>query len=86
MILSIHLIPGASLNEVVGWYGGALKVRIAAPPVEGKSNEELIRFLAKKLRLTQSEIEITSGTTSKRKKVKIPMAESDVLAMLISPP
>lgn len=83
MILAIHLVPGASINEVVGWHDGALKIRIAAPPVEGKANEELIRFLAKKLDLTQSEIEIVGGATSKRKKVKIPLAEEDVMKGLL---
>ena len=78
MILSIHLIPNASRSEIVGWVGETLKIRIAAPPVEGKANEALIRFLADKLDLAPSEIEIVGGLSSKQKRVKIPLAKEDV--------
>jgi len=84
MILSIHLIPNASRSEIVGWVGETLKIRIAAPPVEGKANEALIRFLADKLDLASSEIEIVGGMSSKQKRVKIPLAEEDVKKALDS--
>lgn len=75
MILSVLLVPNASRNEIVGWHEGALKIRLAAPPVEGKANEELLRFLADKLDLAPSEISIKSGHTSKRKRIDIPVDE-----------
>ncbi len=78
MILSILLVPNASQNEIVGWHDGALKIRLAAPPVDGKANEELLRFLAKKLDLAPSELSIEGGQTSKRKRLNIPLAEEDI--------
>jgi Uncharacterized conserved protein len=47
MLLSVHIIPNASRSEIVGWHEGALKIRLAAPPVEGKANEELCRIFRK---------------------------------------
>ena len=44
--LTLHVQPGARRTEVAGMYGDALKVRLAAPPVDGKANEALVRFLA----------------------------------------
>lgn len=82
MILNVHLVPSASKNEIVGWHDGALKIRIASPPVDGKANEELVRFLAKSLDLAPSEINIVGGHASKRKRVEIPMHEDDVKSAL----
>jgi len=78
MILSIHLIPNAKENEIVGWVGETLKVRICAPPIEGRANEELLKYLAKRLDLAPSEIDFVSGLISKQKRLKIPLAEEDV--------
>ncbi len=44
--LLVHLQPRASRSEIAGWYGETIKIRVAAPPVEGAANEELVRFLA----------------------------------------
>jgi hypothetical protein len=63
--------PGAKKNEVVGEIEGAIKVKIAAPPVEGKANKELIAFIAKILSLKKSAITIESGESSRRKIVAI---------------
>lgn len=78
MILSVLLVPNASKNEIVGWHDGALKIRLAAPPVEGKANEELLRFLAKKLGLAPSELSIEGGRASKHKRLNISLTEEDV--------
>jgi len=56
---------------VVGRYGDAVKVRIAAPPVDSAANDELIRFLAERLRIPRSAIAITAGASSRRKAVSI---------------
>ena len=85
MILSVHLVPNASRSEVVGWVGETLKIRIAAPPIEGRANEALVDFLADQLNLAPSEIEIMGGMSSKHKRVKIPLAEEDV-RRIITPP
>ena len=63
--------PGASKNEIVGVQQDALKVRISAPPVQGKANKALVNFLAKELGVKKSEIEIVSGHTSRVKTIKV---------------
>ncbi len=68
---AVRLIPRASTTEIVGEHDGALKIRIAAPPVEGEANRELIRFLAKSFKVPQNNVEIVSGAASKTKVVRI---------------
>jgi len=72
MKLLVRLIPNAKQSEIVGWEGQTLKVRIAAPPVEGKANEALIKFLADACDCAPSEIEIIKGMTSKQKVLEVP--------------
>ena len=67
----VRVQPGASKNEMVGVQQDALKVRISAPPVQGKANKALVNFLAKELGVKKSEIEIVSGHTSRVKKIKV---------------
>ena len=69
--LSIRIQPRASKNEIVAREGGALKIRITAPPVDGAANEALIRFLADTLSVPKSQVEIVSGHTSRDKVVRI---------------
>ncbi|CAN5339254.1 DUF167 family protein YggU [soil metagenome] len=68
---AIRVVPRASKTEIVGMLDGALKVRIASPPVDGAANSELIRFLSKQLKVTKNDISIISGETSKNKRIKI---------------
>jgi len=56
---------------VAGRHGDAVKIRIAATPVDGAANDELIRFLAEQLRISRTAIEITAGHTSRRKNITI---------------
>ncbi len=71
VIFNVRVVPRASKSEIVGEHGGALKIRIAAPPVDGAANAELIKVLAKKFGVSKSSVEIIGGQTSKMKKVKI---------------
>lgn len=75
--------PRASRSEIVGEHDGALKVRIAAPPVEGAANRELQRLLAKTFKLPQNAVEIIAGTNSKRKVVRIHGGDTVTLEQLI---
>ena len=84
MILHVMVIPNASRNEIVGWHDGALKIRLAAPPVEGRANQELLRVLAKTLGLAPSNLSLAQGQTGKRKKIVIPLAEEDVRVIVTS--
>ncbi|MCK4418377.1 YggU family protein [Candidatus Aerophobetes bacterium] len=67
----LRVQPGASKNEIVGVQQDAFKVRISAPPVEGKANKALIQFLAKEFRVKKSEIKIVSGHTTRIKTIHI---------------
>ncbi|HET8633169.1 MAG TPA: DUF167 domain-containing protein [Gemmatimonadales bacterium] len=80
--LSILVQPRASRSEIVGPHGDALKVRLAAPPVGGAANEELVRLLAKELDVSRSSIEIVSGLTSRRKTVRVSGATTEALEKL----
>ena len=71
VVLKVQVRPRASLDEVVGPHGDALKIRITAPPVAGAANKHLLKFLAKKLKITRSQMNITSGTTSRAKSITI---------------
>ncbi|HEX8637613.1 MAG TPA: DUF167 domain-containing protein [Pyrinomonadaceae bacterium] len=71
VIFRVRVVPRASKSEVVGELDGALKVRIAAPPVDGAANAELIKFLAKIFGVTKSAVQIIGGETSKTKQIKI---------------
>ena len=69
--LSVRVQPRASRSEVVGEHDGALKVRLAAPPVEGEANRELVRFLGKLLGVAPSGVSVVAGATGKSKVVEI---------------
>jgi hypothetical protein len=82
LTFAVIVASRASRSEIVGEHDGALKVRIAAPPVEGAANRELQRLLAKIFKLPQNAVEIVSGTNSKRKVVRIDGADKVVLELL----
>jgi uncharacterized protein len=67
IIFTVRVVPRASKSEIVGEMDGALKVRIASPPVDGAANAELIKVLAKNFGVAKSAIEIVGGQTSKTK-------------------
>ena len=79
ILLKIYLQPKSSKNEVVGPYRDGIKVKVTAPPVEGKANDALIRFLAKKFRISPSRIEIIKGLHSREKTLRISATISDEL-------
>lgn len=73
MQLFVRVVPNASKTEIVGWMADDfLKIKLAAPPVDGKANQELVLFLAKTLGISKNEIEITNGLTSKKKTLEVP--------------
>jgi uncharacterized protein len=76
MYLSLHITPKAAKNAITGWAQDAegrpvLKVRVAAPPEDGKANAELLRFLAKSWGLRKSDITLVAGDTSRHKRIEI---------------
>ncbi len=81
-ILSVRVVPGASKSEIVGLEGGALKVRLAAPPVRGKANRELAKLLARALGVRSHEVEIVSGHSARLKTVKVHGVDPGVASRL----
>jgi uncharacterized protein (TIGR00251 family) len=71
VVLTVHVQPKASKTACIGIHGEALKIRIAAPPVEGAANRELIRFLADELSLPMAAVRIESGEGSRHKRVRL---------------
>lgn len=71
MRLRIRAQPKASKTELAGEHGDALKIRIAAPPVDGEANRELLRFLAKRLHLPASSIRVVSGESGRNKVIEV---------------
>ena len=84
LTFAVRIIARASRSEITGEYNGALRIRIAAPPVEGAANRELIRLLAKSFKLPQNAIDIVSGAGSKSKIVRVQGADAAKLEQLIS--
>lgn len=80
--ITIRVIPNASKSEIVGKEGAAWKIRLAAPPIDGKANEALVRFLADVLDLAPSEIDVLKGHGSKIKIIEVPLVASDVEELL----
>jgi uncharacterized protein len=69
--LALHVVPRAARTEVVGRHGDAVKIRLAAPPVDGAANEELVRFLAERLGVARGAVTIKAGASGRRKSVAI---------------
>lgn len=69
--VSVHVQPRAARSEIVGEHGDAVKVRLAAPPVEGAANDELCRFIAKTVGVPASRVAVVSGAGSRQKVIEI---------------
>lgn len=71
LILDCHLQPKASKDEFAGLHGERLKIRLTAPPVEGKANAHLLAFLGKAFGVAKSQVELLSGELNRQKRVRI---------------
>lgn len=71
VLLTLHIQPGAKRTEVAGLHGEALKIRLAAPPVDGKANACLVEFVAAALGLPRQRVSLVSGQASRSKRVAV---------------
>ncbi len=71
LILALHVQPGAARTEIAGIHGDALKVRLAAPPVDGKANAALLRFLAAAFGVPARSVTLVRGQASRQKVVRV---------------
>ena len=82
-LLDVRVVPRAGRSGITGVRDGVVHVRIAAPPVDGAANDELIETLARALRVSKRAVEIVSGATSRSKRVRIEgLDRSAILAAL----
>lgn len=78
----VHVQPRASRTELAGLHGGALKVRVAAPPVEAAANRALIEFLAECLGVARRSVRIVAGETSRTKVLEVDGITPEQIASL----
>ena len=71
VMLSVHAQPGARRTEVVGRHGDAVRIRVAAPPVDDRANEALVAFVAEMFGLRSSAVSIRSGGSSRHKRLRL---------------
>ena len=83
-ILTVHVQPNASRTECVGLHGDAVKIRVAARPVDGAANEELIRFMAEQCAVSRANVYICVGMEGRRKRVSVKgISARELLARLL---
>jgi uncharacterized protein (TIGR00251 family) len=83
-LIKIQVAPGAAENQIVGPYGGRLKIRIAAVPEKGAANKVLLDFLAQRLGLTKNSLRLKSGSRDRTKVVEIISLEPQIRERLLS--
>lgn len=73
----MKVVPGARRDAVVGWLGGALKLRVSAPPERGKANAAVVRLIAGTLGVAPVDVEVVAGFGSPRKRVAVAGLDED---------
>ncbi|MEX6501913.1 DUF167 family protein [Pseudomonas zhanjiangensis] len=87
LVLACHLQPKASRDEFAGLHGERLKIRLSAPPVDGKANAQLLAFLAAEFAVSKHQVSLESGQQSRQKRVRIkrPARLPECLELTIRP-
>ena len=80
--LTVHAQPGAKRTQIQGLHGDALKIRVAAPPVEGRANEVMIKFLAETFEVPVRQVSLLSGDASRHKRFAIQGSKVDPASLL----
>ena len=78
-VLKCWIQPRSSRSAVIGIHGDALKIALTAPPVDGKANKELIKFLAKYFKLPKGGIQIIAGDSSRSKTILVSGLDKDII-------
>jgi uncharacterized protein (TIGR00251 family) len=83
LIIEIRVLPRSSRSEVVGIQDGVFKIKLSSPPLDGKANDECVRFLADQLGIRKSQVEIISGHRARKKTVAVTgIRKTDLEALL----
>jgi uncharacterized protein (TIGR00251 family) len=77
--LKVKVVPGSSRNQVVGWLGDALKVKVTAPPEKGRANAAIVALFAQALGISADQVEITAGHASPLKTIAITGLDDDAI-------
>lgn len=80
--LTLHVQPGAKRSEIVGMHGEALKIKLAAPPIEGRANEALLKFIAEMFGVPLRKVELMQGGQSRHKVVAVIGSEVEPESLL----
>jgi uncharacterized protein len=81
--LDVYVQPRASKTEVVGMHDGRIKIRLAAPPVDGAANAELVSFVATQLGVAKFKVRVVAGESSRRKVIEVEGADEQKLRKLL---
>ncbi|MGF1689136.1 DUF167 family protein YggU [Photobacterium japonica] len=86
LVIRLYIQPKASRDQLVGLHGEELKVAITAPPVDGKANAHLTKYLAKQFRVAKGQVVIEKGELGRHKQVRIeaPKVIPDTVAALLA--
>ena len=85
-LLKVKVVPGSSRNQIAGWLGESLKIRVMANPEKGKANDAVISLLADALRIPKQDVTISSGASSPRKVFKISgLSDPEIKSRLSEP-
>lgn len=84
--INVYVQPRASKTAVAGMHGGCVKIRLAAPPVDGAANAALIEFVAEQVGVAKSRVRITAGLTSRRKTIEVDGVTTEELAGALALP
>ncbi len=84
-VLTVHVQPKASRTECVGIHGNALKIRVAAPPIAGAANDELIRFIAGRCAIPRASVLIQSGAEGRHKRLRLKGVTAELVMARLMP-
>lgn len=82
VVLTLYVQPGAKLSEITGLHGDALKLKLAAPPIEGRANEALLKFIARLFEVPLRQVELRQGEQSSHKVLAITGSKIDPEVLL----
>lgn len=82
--ISIYVQPRASKTEIAGMHDGCMKIRLAAPPVDGAANAALVEFIADRLNIAKSKVRVVTGSSSRRKVIEVDGVSAAQLAQALS--
>lgn len=84
-LVTVHVQPGSSRTECVGIHGDAIKIRLAARPIDGAANDELIRFIAERCAVPRANVQLCAGLESRRKKMCVKGISAELLLARVLP-